>query len=657
MVPLSGPASPRRPREDIPIRMDTQISIPADTETAVAVNVGPAMLPERIVGAVCKGVALTCEAFVFAAIAFTVLLTFINTVMRYIASDTILWFEEATLISLNVITFLGAAVAFSRGDVMAFTFVQERASDRVRAILGAASNWLVILVCVALLREFPAFLADARNRDLEFIDLTERSMAIWMGVGLGAVGLFAVNRLLKLGLSASLAGLVPSAAVFTLLLAWREDALGLFAGIDPLIAIIAVAAYGIAIGASIPYVLTLGGLTYFFVTASPAIAGAPGALQAAISNFILLAIPFFVVAGDLMATTGMSRRLIELVDAWIGRWRGGLLLSEIGGVYIFSGISGASTADMAAVGGALKEPLRERGYPEGESVAVLAASGAMGVTVPPSIPLIIIGSLTTVSVGTLFVAGLLPALVLAIALVVAVFVRAKRLALPMGTPFDLGTAFRRIPGAIPALVVPVLVVGGIVAGVATPTEAASIAVVYGVLAASLFYRGVPFSSYVRILRESAATTGLILFLLSGANVFSQGIVRAGLPDKLLELMTQVGGQVTFLLIIALGLVAIGSFLEGLPALYIFTPLLFPIAVELGIEPLQFAIVCVIAVTLGAFIPPFGVGLYIACQIMGTPVNKAVRPTYVYLSVLLVGLLCIVLFPWITTLVPTLFGLE
>src|SRR5207237_1151899 len=213
-------------------------------------------------------------------------------------------------------------------------------------------------------------------------------------------------------------------------------------------------------GTPIAGILALAGVLFFVITETAPLAAIPSALQYGVASFVLLAIPFFMIAGTLMEVTGMARRMIDMVQEWVGHWTGGLLIAEVIAMYIFSGVSGSKAADIATVGSVMKAPLRHYGYPPTESVAVLAASAAMGETIPPSLALLVLGSITTLSVGSLFVAGIIPATVLAIALIVAVAIRSRLKGYHQGPPFRLRRALASMPLAIPALMVPGIVVGG-----------------------------------------------------------------------------------------------------------------------------------------------------------------------------------------------------
>jgi tripartite ATP-independent transporter DctM subunit len=406
----------------------------------------------------------------------------------------------------------------------------------------------------------------------------------------------------------------------------------------------------------VPFVLALGGLSFILVTGDMPMLAIPAAFEGGIASFVLLAIPFFLVAGVLMEYTGMASRLVDLLDAWVGHWPGGLFVTEILAMYIVSGMSGSKTADIATVGSVMRTPLRERGYSPAEFVAVLSAGAAMGETVPPSLAMLILCSITTISIGALFLAGIAPAALLALAMIAGVMFRGRGGRFPRGRPFNLRHGLLTVPGAIPALLVPVIVIGGIVGGVATPTEASSFAVVYGLLAAVFFYRSVNSAVFWARLRESSLIGGIVLLILSAANLMTQTIVMDRLPQHLGKLLTSAGGKDTFLFIVGAGLIVLGIVLEGLPALIIFGPLLLPVAVNLGVHPIHFGIVIIIAMGVGVFSPPLGMGYYQACIIGGARTEDAFKPGLFYTAMLAVGLVFVIMCPEVTLMVPRYFGM-
>jgi len=281
----------------------------------------------------------------------------------------------------------------------------------------------------------------------------------------------------------------------------------------------------------------------------------------------------------------------------------------------------------------------------------------MGETIPPSLMLLVLGSITSLSVGSLFLAGLLPAAILALVLIAVVIVRSHMHGFTKGPPFRLMRALRSTPPAIPAFMVPVIVVGGIVGGIASPTESATFAVVYGFAAALVVYRTIGLSSGWVALRDAALTAGMVLFMVATSNLVSQAIVIDGLGRTLAKAFAVVHDPTAFMLVTVVVMIIVGFILEGLPAILIAAPILLPIATRVGVDPLQFGIVLTMAVGIGVFLPPVGIGYYIACAIGEAPVNATMRPSLIYSGFLVLGVVIVVLFPQITTWVPHMFGMH
>jgi C4-dicarboxylate transporter, DctM subunit len=425
--------------------------------------------------------------------------------------------------------------------------------------------------------------------------------------------------------------------------------------VDPLAALGVILVTGFVCAVPMALVLAIGGLAFLFTTGSAPIVAAPAILQAGVSSFLLVAVPFFLLAGALMEVTGMARRLIDMIQTWVGHWRGGLLMAQIVSMYVFSGMSGSKAADVATVGSVMKQPLRERGYPATESVAVLVASAAMGEVIPPSIALLILGSVTTLSIGTLFIAGIMPAALLAVTLMAGVLVRSYRFGFPKGEVFSLRNALASVPPAIPALLVPVIVLGGIIGGVASPTESSSFAVIYGVVAAFFIFRSVDIPTMWKALRSASVVAGMVLLMMSAANLLSQAIVIDGLGAKLGALLEGVNNPTLFLFVSLAAIVVLGFVLEGFPAILITAPLMLPIAQRHGVDPLHYGILLTMAVGIGVFMPPVGIGYYIACAIGEAPPHDALKPTLFYNFFLIIGLILCIVFPGVILGLPRLLG--
>ncbi len=365
------------------------------------------------------------------------------------------------------------------------------------------------------------------------------------------------------------------------------------------------------------------------------------------SSLVLLAVPLFVFLGLLIEMTGMARAMVAFLAGLVGHIRGGLYYVLLGAIYLVSGISGSKAADMAAVAPVLFPEMKARGAAEGELVAILAASGAMSETIPPSLVLITIGSVTGVSIAALFTGGLLPGFVLAITLGLVAWRRSRGETL--GRRASGAFIRRAFLVALPALLLPVVIRTSVVRGIATATEVSTIGIAYAVVVGLLIYRQFNWRRIYPMLLETAALSGAILFIIGTATAMAWALTQSGFSHQLAQAMAGVpGGGFGFLLISIVAFVILGSVLEGIPAIVLFGPLLFPIARAAGVHEVHYAMVVILAMGIGLFSPPLGVGYYSACAIGRVSPDAGMRRIWPYLGALLAGLLAVAAIPWLST---------
>ena len=540
---------------------------------------------------------------------------------------------------------------------MAYTALLDRLRGRARATVEALGLWTVVGVSAISLLRYPDFFAMQTRQLLPVLDIHAGHAALWLGIGLVLLALFALERLAKLRRDGALTALGVVLIVAVAAVAARFGYADGTLELEPFWIILPVLVAAFLAGTPVALILALGGALYFVVTGDAPLVAIPSAFQYGVGSFLLLAIPFFMVAGVLMEVTGMAKRLVEMVQRWVGHWPGGLLIAEVLATYVFSGISGSKAADMATIGAVMKAPMRARGYPEAEFAAVLCASAAMSETVPPSLAMLLLGSVTSLSIGALFIAGIIPALVLAAALIVGVALRAKQRGWNGDTRFSLAGALAGLPPAIPALGVPVIVIGGIVGGFASPTESGSLAAVYGLVAAGIAGRSIGAGRFYAAVRDASLTAGMILLMVASANVLAQAVVVDGLGTAIAALLGAMHSQIGFLVVSVVALIVIGFLLEGFPAVLIAAPIFLPAAQHMGIDPLQFGILLIMATGIGVMMPPIGIGFYIACTVSDAPTTPAMRASAIYNLFLIIGLAIVVLVPQLTLWLPRFFGLN
>ncbi len=427
----------------------------------------------------------------------------------------------------------------------------------------------------------------------------------------------------------------------------------LAAGAAPIVILISGFLVTAGLGMPLAFTLVLTALTYLLGIGGVSLTILPIKLLGGVDSFVLLAIPLFILAGALMESGGISQPIVDLAMAVVGRVRGGLAMVAVVAEVLFSGISGSTAADVSAISSLLIPSMRKAGYAGPEAVSVVAAASAMGILVPPCLTMVVLGSLVNISIVTLFLAGFVPAFVLAAALIALIAIRARRQRWPV-------TA-RRPPGQLPGILgraavplgLPVLLFGGIFSGATTVTEAALIAVVYA-FAAGAATGGLDRRTVGRQLVESGTVTASTLWMRAAASAFAWILVREWVPQMLGEWISGVGAAAGGVMAMTVALfVVVGALLEGLPALLIFGPILFPISRAVGIDPVHYGIVIVAAMGIAFFLPPVGVGLSIAAAIARVDIDDVSRAYAPYLAALLVGLALIAAFPALTLVLPRL----
>jgi tripartite ATP-independent transporter DctM subunit len=578
-----------------------------------------------------------------------------NVVVRTTVNSSLLWSLEIGELALVVITFIGGAIAYPRNEHMALHALVQRLPARWHSPIAAFATCQVFAMAVVGCVLACQMLVSRWDERTPYLELRAYWFAVPMIAGMALLAYFSQKRLLLHPRSELVAGGVALAATLgaiVVLATWMGPAARGYA----LPAAFAVFALQLVTGVPIGFSLLMVTLLYLFTSRAVPLSVVPINMQGGISSFVMLSIPFFILAGYVMTEGGLSRRLTEFVIALVGRFRGGMLQVIVVCMYIVSGISGSKIADVAAVGTTMKDTMRKEGYDPGETAALLASGAIMGETVPPSIAMLVLASVTSLSIGTLFVAGLVPAAVMAICLMILIYLRSRNRAgtARKATPREIG---RAAVSAIPALFAPLILIGGIVSGIATPTEVSSTAVLYALVLAVFFYRALDFGQFWRVLASTAAQAGMVLFITSTASTFSWSLTLAKMPQSIAALFSVLHGSTwLFMLASIVTLVLMGALLEGLPALLIFGPLLLPLAPAFGINPLQFGIVMIIAMGLGAFSPPVGVGMFVTCSICRTSMENAARHMGPYLLILVVGLLLVAFVPWFSLIAPRLMGM-
>ncbi|RUT29249.1 TRAP transporter large permease [Arsenicitalea aurantiaca] len=373
-----------------------------------------------------------------------------------------------------------------------------------------------------------------------------------------------------------------------------------------------------------------------------------------LDNFLLLSVPFFLYTGRVMNAGGITERIFRFARALVGSMRGGLAQVNIMASIIFAGMSGTAVSDAAGLGTIVIKAMREAGYKDDFSVAVTAASSTIGPLIPPSVPLVIYALMTGVSVGGILLAGLIPGLIMGVALMIYVAIYARVKGLPAGEAFsgrELVTSFR---SGLPALLTPVIIVGGIVTGIATPTEASAVAAVYATILALFVYRATSLREIFSIAKATVIDTGTIMLIVSMAMIYGYLVTRAGITSAMASGIASISTDPIVVMLLLVGfLMIVGCFLEGTAAIIILSPVLLPVMIATGIDPMHFGVVMVLTLMLGLLTPPFGMVLFVLARISGVPLHVIVRAVLPFLLPLLLVVLLLILFPPIVTFLPSI----
>ena len=577
-----------------------------------------------------------------------VVLVFASTIGRsMLGTSALMGVDELSPLFLVNLAFLGGAVAYGRGQFIAITLLVDRAPARVAGALKAFAEWVVIGIALLIGGySIPLLLANAEEKTL-LLGVSYVWMTIPMTLGCLLFVVHAIRGLVGRPFALDGAGFVLAAAIVVLFLLLRP-----WLGAHPshLYAMLGLA-FLLLIAASVPvgFVLATIGIACVQAMGSADMLGVVMNAQRGSGGFIFLALPFFVLAGFIMDRADVGSRIVEFLDSLIGHLRGGLLQVMVVGVYLSSCISGSKAADMATIGIPMNRKLDAHGYEPHERAALLAASAAMAESVPPSIALILLGSSTSISTGALFIAGLLPAATVALCLMAVVRVRAASSGWRPSPRASGATIVRNGRRAILPLMMPVLLLGGIAAGIGTPTEVSTFAVLYGLLL-GLLYRRFRWRDVWTVLTSATLLNGMIFFTVSAATIFSWALTLEGVTTAIAGAVAGLGVAL-FLPAVILITIVMGAVLESFVTIVILAPLLLPVAQQLGVNPLQYGIIMTEAFGIGSILPPIGIALYVACAICNAKVELASKPLMRYLAVMIAGLLLVAFVPWITTVLP------
>lgn len=584
-------------------------------------------------------------------------LVFVAALLRYFLGFGLPWSLEVSKLLLSGVVFLGSAVAFHHGEHRSLRIILDMLPKPVAATIDAFHVWIVAGFSVVFGLSGIAWF-NASHDTILGSNLPTQLMTVPPLLGVALMLIMCVAILSEMRRKAMMIGLI-AAAVFGGLVAlsmqYYSGLIALPAAFALYGAVLLVLIFlGMPVGFSFAVICTI-----LVATTDGAIAWAGLARRLGDMEFVLVAVPFFIAAGLLMEAGDITERIIRVARAFVGHFRGGMGQVTIGSMYFMSGVTGSEAADVAAVGTVMRKPMARAGFSGGESTGILVAASVMGASVPPSIGLIVLAAATGVSVGALFLGGVVPAAVLAVVLSIAVYIRARIKGVSGEPKLSGKERLKRIKGAAFAIGLPVIIIGGLTSGLATPTEVSAVSVVYVLLVEFLVHRKLRVRQLLGIAVDTSVLTGMLLFIVAAASSLVYVSTFALIPQRVGKMLVTAAGSVpvVFLLITILALILLGMLMEGLPALMILPPLLMPTALSLGIDPLHYAMVMFFAVYIGANIPPIGAGYYLAASVMRIRIKDGMLPSIAYLGIVALGVVILALLPELTLAVPRWLGLH
>lgn len=570
-------------------------------------------------------------------------------ISRYVFGKPLVWSDEVVSICFIWLTMLGAAIAVHRNEHLRLALFVDLMPERLRAFVHAFALMAMAAMLVALIPSAVEYAKDEWFIHTPALDLPNSfrvaSIAFGFIAMLGLILLYAGRTVRKTELAlAALAVAAIAGACWALspqLMKLGTTNIAIF-----LIGFVAVC---LVAGVPIAFCFGIGAVCYLAFSTHVPLSVVIGRMDEGMSSLVLVSVPIFVLLGCVLDATGMGKAIVDFLASLLGHIKAGMSYVLLGSLFIVSGISGSKVSDMATVAPALFPEMKRRGHKPREMVALLATGAAMADTVPPSIVLIVLGAVAGVSIAGLFQAGFVIAMVLLLMLLVLARWKARHENMHGATRAPMKLVGRFLLIAAPALALPFLIRTAVGEGVATATEVSTVAVVYALFVGQVMYGGIGLRKFYDMLVETAALSGVVLLVLGAASAMAWSITQSGVVQQLSTFLTTLpGGWIAFMAVTIVVFVILGCLLEGLPAVLLLAPIMFPIARKLGIHDIHYSMVIVCAMNVGLMMPPIGVGFYIACRIGDAPPDEVIGAIWPYLVALMVGVLVIAAVPWIST---------
>ncbi|MEE1658253.1 TRAP transporter large permease subunit [Microvirga sp. CF3062] len=578
-----------------------------------------------------------------------IVLLLVGVASRYVFSYPVVWIDEVASISFLWLAMLGSAIAIDRNEHLRLTLFTGMFPRRLQGFIHTLGLVLTAAFLLVMLQPAVEYVMEEWYVTSAALNIPNSFRVSAIAFGIFAMLGFIVSHAVKTSTMRDLAVSVVLVAAIVGMLWLLSPALLRLGNVNILIFLVGVVALCLVMGVPIAFCFGIGTLAFLAFSTRVPIFVMIGRMDEGMSSIILLSVPIFVFLGCILDATGMGKAIVDFLASLLGHVRAGMSYVLLGSLFLVSGISGSKVSDMATVAPALFPEMKRRGHKPREMIALLATGAAMADTVPPSIVLIVLGSVAGVSIAGLFTSGFIVAMVLLA--VLAALARMKASGEHLGdvrrAPF--GTMWRMMLIAAPALVLPFIIRSAVGGGVATATEVSTIAVLYALIIGIFLYGGIGLRKFYDMLVETAALSGAILLILGTALAMAWALTQTGFAQQLATYMAGLpGGWIIFMAVSIVVFLILGCVLEGLPAIVLMAPLMFPIAKNLGINDIHYSMVVVTAMNIGLMAPPIGIGFYIACKIGNVPPDEAMGAIWPYILALLVGLVLIAAIPGIST---------
>jgi tripartite ATP-independent transporter DctM subunit len=573
---------------------------------------------------------------------------FAGVVSRYVFDSPLMWTDELGAFLFLWLSMLGTVVALRNDGHMRLTTLVNWVRPTYGRWFSSVGALVVVAFVLLILMPALSYIDEQRYTELTTLGISDGFRVASLLFGMSLAAIIAILRLIETTTPRDfvLAVVVVGGVSLVLWLFQAQLTSMVFGSLFVFFVVLVAGCVGI--GVPIGFSFGIATMSYLALATDMPLSVVVNRMDEGMSNLLLLSVPMFVFLGLLMEMTGIARVMVNFLVALVGHVRGGLSYVLLGAMYLVSGISGSKAADMAAVAPVLFPEMRKRGQHPGELASLLATSSAMSETIPPSLVLITIGSVTNVSISALFTGGLLPALVAALSLVAVAWWRSRGEDTGGRVRAGGNVILRTFLIALPGLTLPFVIRFFVVRGIATATEVSTVGVVYTAFLGLIVYRQFDWGRIYPLLVETVQLTGAVMLIVGTATAMAWALTQSGFSQWLVSVMAGVpGGRAGFLAITIVAFIILGSVLEGIPAILLFGPLLLPVARSMGVHEVHYSIIVILAMGIGLFAPPFGVGFYGACAIGKISPDDALWRIWPYIFALVVALIVVAAIPWLS----------